>query len=396
MSVALPMRRLAGHAERIDRALVIGVLGLDIVGQVVRTQGHDVESPRLGIVAILLALGNCVPLLWRRRRPLLVLVAVGVAAVVASGAAEPGLLSQRTGLTLVVAIYSVAAWSRHRRRATAVPAVLLVVLAAGGVDEGSGVVEAGLAALAVVALPWVGGYASRSRRLYVEEVERRLVDAERDRDERARRAVIEERTHIARELHDVVAHHVSLIGVQAGAARTMLPDEADGTRAALAAIEDSSRSAVWEMRRLLDVLRADQDGPDVAPQPGLDDLDRLVEGFRAAGIDIRTTYRGDRGAVDPLLDVCCYRVVEEALTNVARHSTARRASVDVSYGADSVRISVCDPGPSHLPPPGPPRPGRGLIGMAERVALFNGTLRAQPRPAGGFEVAAELPRERRS
>jgi len=390
----------------VDLGLVGGLFAADVVAQGAVGAGADWPSPPLSPLAVVLAGAGAAPLWWRRRRPLLVAGLLVVAALVAAGATAPGLLTQQLGVTLVIGLYGAASWSERRRAVAAVGAVLLAVVVAGAVSDGAGVAQAVLAGGAVAALPWALGCAVRTRRLYVEEVERRLAVAERDRDTQAREAVAAERTRIARELHDVVAHHVSLIGVQAGAARTTLPPAADASREALTAIESSSRAAVREMRQLLGVLRdgdRDRAGDAVEPPPGLGRLDALVADFRAAGIevtaDVDVTAGGDGAGIgpdglDPVLDVCCYRVVEEALTNVARHSTARRATVTVRVGPASMVVRVDDPGPAAPPPPGPPAPGRGLIGMAERVALFGGRLTTGPRPGGGFGVEAELPRPR--
>jgi signal transduction histidine kinase len=199
--------------------------------------------------------------------------------------------------------------------------------------------------------------------------------------------VLDERTHIARELHDVVAHHVSLIGVQAGAARTALASSPDATRDALLAIEASSRAAVGEMHALLGALRDGDDGAPLAPQPGLAQLEPLVATFRATGLDVQLD--ACRAAdLPPALDLTCFRIVEEALTNVVRHSGARSATVRVQVDADEVRVTITDPGPAV----GGPGRGRGLVGLAERVALFGGRHRAGPTGSGGFEVAATLPR----
>jgi signal transduction histidine kinase len=253
------------------------------------------------------------------------------------------------------------------------------------------VFQAGAVAMVFIALPFVVGLAARSRRAYVEEVEHRLAAAERDRDEQARRAAEDERRHIARELHDLVAHHVSLIGVQAGAARTALdraPLGSETTRRALLAIEESSRSAVGEMRHLLDVLRGEDGAADLQPPPALSRLDTLVEDFRAAGLEVSLSVRGDLPILSPVQDLCCYRLIEEALTNVTRHSlaTCARAWIDVDDG--HVSVGVQDGGP---PRQGSAGTGRGLIGLRERVELCGGVLSAEPSDPG-FTVRTSMPR----
>ena len=204
-------------------------------------------------------------------------------------------------------------------------------------------------------------------------------------------ALADERQRIARELHDVVAHHVSLIGVQAGAARTTLGRDDDGTRRALVGIESSSREAVREMRQLLDVLGGPDEAPALAPPPTAAEFVALCAGYRAAGLDVRCTSAGDLDAMPPLQALTLYRIVEEALTNVTRHSRARCCTVRLCADAHGCRATVSDPGPSHprapVPPPGA---GRGLAGMRERVALFGGALVAGACDAG-FTVDASLP-----
>ena len=394
MSGTASVRRWAARPGVVDAAVAIGVLVADVVAQIGVAAGSDWPSPSLGAGAVVVAIAAAAPLLWRRRRPWLCALGLVIGAIVAAAAVPPGLFTQQCGATVALGVYAIAAWSAQRRMAVLVPALALAAVIAGAIGDGTATVEALLGAIAIVALPWAVGYAARSRRLYLAEVEQRLATAERDRDTLAHQAVAEERTRIARELHDVVAHHVSLIGVQAGAARLTLPTGAasDTARASLTAIETSSRAAVNEMRRLLGVLRADGSGAEVAPAPGLARLDDLVDEFRAAGIDVRSSVEADVAGLDPTLDVCCYRVVEEALTNIARHSAARTATVSVRADDVMVRILVADPGPARLPPPGPPRAGRGLVGMTERAALFAGRVAAGRQPDGGFAVMAELPR----
>jgi signal transduction histidine kinase len=323
---------------------------------------------------------------------LVVILASLVAIGVANGAVGPGLLTQHTGVPLVVAVYSAGSWSEHRRWATALAGTLAsLVLFGFRHHPHTTLSQAGTVAMVLIALPFVAGLAARSRRAYVDEVERRLAAAERDRDEQARRAAEDERRHIARELHDLVAHHVSLIGVQAGAARTALdqtPAASEVTRRALLAIEESSRSAVGEMRQLLDVLRGDDGVAELQPAPGLSRLGTLVEDFRTAGLEVWLSVQGDPAALSPLQDLCCYRLIEEALTNVTRHSLARSASVWISVDDRDIEAAVHDCGPSR---PASAGTGRGLVGLRERVELSGGVLAAGPVDQG-FSVRASIPR----
>lgn len=385
------VRGVAFPAPLLDGAVVAALIASDLAAQTVASAGTDVSSTELSVVAVLVAAVSAATLWWRRRRPLTVLAAVIAMYPVAAAACEPGLFTQLTGATVVLSVYAVAAWSEHRRWAVAVPCVLVVIAIAGALGDDAGIASAVAVGLALVPLPWALGSAARSRRRYLAEVERRLAAAEQERDAKARRAVLDERAHIARELHDVVAHHISLVGVQAGAARTTLDGPPGATRAALEAIETASRTAVGEMRQLLDTLRDDDRSMPVAPQPGLADLDRLVDGYRRVGIDVALHHDGAPIERPPLHQLCCYRIVEEALTNVARHSTATSAAVRVVHRRDGVRVTVIDAGPARHPPRGG---GRGVIGMRERVSLFGGRLSAGPRSEGGFAVVAELPDQR--
>ncbi|WP_285737775.1 sensor histidine kinase [Kitasatospora phosalacinea] len=212
---------------------------------------------------------------------------------------------------------------------------------------------------------------------------------------RARHAVVEERVRIARELHDVVAHHLSALAVQAGLAGYVFDSDPPAAKAALASIGATSREALEEMRSLLQVLRlapdADEDGPYL-PTPGLDGLDELVDRSRAAGLDVRVAVTGRPRPLAPGVDLCAYRVVQEALTNVLKHAGASaRVTVALRYGADRLDAEVGDDGAGDRPGAPLPGGGLGLIGIRERVKLYGGSVDAGPRPHGGFAVAFSLP-----
>jgi signal transduction histidine kinase len=375
----------------LDAGLVLAVLAVGVAGMVAARTNPEIEAAPPSPALVGLSAAAAVALWWRRDHPFIVLGTVTWAVVVAAAIREPGLYAGQIGLELVIVMFAIGAWARSLWGSVALAAVALLSLYAGSVDDGNGVLAASAFSLALVGLPLVVGYAARSRRLYVEEVERRLVEAERDRDARARHALEVERSRIARELHDVVAHHVSLIGVQAGAARTALDASPETTRDALAAIEASSRDAVAEMRQLLDVLRPLDDEPAAAPQPGLTALDELLGRWRAAGFTITCDAQGTPTELPPALSLTCYRIVEESLTNVSRHTRARQAHVAIAIDPDAVRIRVSDPGPPVMQPTGR-HSGRGLVGMAERVALHGGDLRTGPTGDGGFAVDVRLPR----
>jgi signal transduction histidine kinase len=242
------------------------------------------------------------------------------------------------------------------------------------------------------ALGWLVGWALRERTERTEAAEERARLAEVEREAAARVAVAEERGRIARELHDVVAHAVSVIVLQVGAVRHRMPEGSAADREALRDVEEAGRTALTEMRRLLAAMREDDASPELGPSPGLDDLDRLVHDVRAAGLDVRVEVRGDPVDLPRGLDLSAYRIVQEALTNSLKHSGADRAEVVVEYSPDEVCLQVRDHGQAaeRLSVDGLGG-GHGLIGIQERVKLFDGVLTVGPAPGGGFLLRARLP-----
>jgi signal transduction histidine kinase len=224
------------------------------------------------------------------------------------------------------------------------------------------------------------------RRL-VREREQRAELAEREHDVAAREAVVEERARIARELHDAIAHNVSVMVVQAGAERRLLDGEKGSTREVMATIEQIGRGTLTEMRRLVGMLRSDTDHP-LAPQPGLDDVPALVRHVREAGLHVELHVSGDRRALPVGLELSAYRIIQEALTNTLQHAGNARAAVEIRYGADSLELEIVDDGSGTQPPA--VSPGPGLIGMRERAALYGGRFEAANRPSGGFAIQVLL------
>jgi signal transduction histidine kinase len=212
-----------------------------------------------------------------------------------------------------------------------------------------------------------------------------------ERDARARTALVEERTRIARELHDVIAHGVSVMGVQAGAARMLLDSDPEAARAALLRIEATARSAAGELQRLVTVLRAEDEHPDRLPGAGLAHLETLVSDVRAAGLPVRLTVTGTPAPLPAGADLAAYRIVQEALTNALKHA-GTATSVDIHHGPSEIRIVVANPVPD-LPRRGLGGIGHGVMGMRERAGLYGGTLDAGPDGAGSFLVRAQLPVE---
>ncbi len=244
----------------------------------------------------------------------------------------------------------------------------------------------------LIAGAWILGDNTRYRRRQAELLEERAERAEREREEQARMAVLEERGRIAREIHDVVAHSVGVIAVQAGAGRRVVEQRPEQAQEALGAIEEVSRNAMTELRRLLVVLREPTDAASLVPQPGLVRVPELVEQVRRAGLAVELTEEGARPDLPPGLDLSAYRVVQEALTNTLRHAEASAATVRVRYAAGRLEIEVMDDGgrTGAAASPNGQEGGQGLVGMRERVAMFGGTLHAGST-SHGFQVRATFP-----
>ena len=225
----------------------------------------------------------------------------------------------------------------------------------------------------------------RMWQLHLREVEQRAEEAERTRDEAARRRAMEERLRIARELHDSLTHSISVIQVQAGVAVHLARKRGEDVPPALLAIQEAGTDAARELRTTLSVLRSEEDGD----HSDLGQLDRLVARLRAAGLPVTVTVTGTQRPLPPEADQAAYRIVQEALTNVSRHAGRACARVHLHYSPDALSVQVDDDGPG--PGAGPAGPGLGLIGMRERVTALGGRLHAGPRDGGGFRVYAELP-----
>ena len=242
------------------------------------------------------------------------------------------------------------------------------------------------------AVAWVAGLAVRARAERAEVAESRATQAEEGRDAATRVAVAEERARIARELHDIVAHAVSVMVLQVGAVRHRLPDPMAEDRDALRGVEQAGRGALAEMRRLLSVMRREGDGLELAPQPGLDGLDSLIKEISRAGLPVELHVAGERFPLPPGIDLSAYRIVQEGLTNALKHARATHAEVTVRYAPDEVGIEVHDDGTGATPNDGHGHgPGHGLIGIRERVRLYGGEMTAGTTNGGGFTLSTRLP-----
>ena len=350
----------------------------------------------LDALGLLLLVAQTLPLAVRQRYPMAVFAITGTAISLYS---VLGYVPSFGAIGVLIALYTVA--SRTDRK---------TALIAGGITAvGITVSFAGLAVRAgttptdllldiaanfgLYATAWILGDNIRVRRAYTSALEARAAVLEREREEQARLAVSEERARIARELHDVVAHHVSVMVVQAAAARRVLASHPDQAADALGAIETTGRQALSEMRGMLGVLRQDEASDDLVPQPGLERIDTLLESVREAGLPVDLVIEGTPRALPPGLDLSAYRIVQEALTNTLKHAGMARARVLLRYGDNALELEVTDDGRGAAAAlrDGERSPGHGLIGMRERVSLFGGEMTAGPRSAGGYAVRARLP-----
>ena len=348
----------------------------------------DVPIPALLVFAVASA-----ALYWRRRAPLAVLGVAVLAWAVTLGSGYADL-----GGVAIIALYSAGRYATEDRRAhVGVAAAIAVILVDGLTDPAPW----GEAVFGTVVL-FVAWYVGRRLRLRGERAAQLL----REQAAEAHRIMIEERTRIARELHDVVAHRVSLMTVQAGAAKAVAAQDPEGALRAMGAVEEAGRQALDELRHLLGVLRPETDPDGLGPQPGLVDLPKLVEQVREAGLRVSLATDGVSAGLPARVDLFAYRIVQEALTNVLKHA-GPGARTEVRLGADrsGIVIEVLDDGPttdkglesasgrrsSDSDRPDGRSAGHGIVGMRERALLLGGTLDARPRPGGGFRVVAHLP-----
>jgi signal transduction histidine kinase len=348
---------------------------LAVGGQLEVWLGNGAHGERLVIAVSGTILAAAVAV--RRRLPAAAgITAITVANVVALAWRPPSLVTY--GVAWMCAVYALTVWTGSRPFAVGVAAFALPTLVARAVGVGpSGGVEFVVIALVVMLLVRQG---IRGR-------DRRAEMAERERELAAREAVVEERARIARELHDVIAHNVSMMVVQAGAERRVLDGGSGSTREVLQTIEQIGRAALTEMRRLVGMLRSDGEDP-LAPQPGLDAVATLVGQVCEAGLPVELTVEGERRDLPAGIELSAYRIVQEALTNALKHAGDAHAQVSIRYGADSLELEILDDGRGGA---AASNGGHGLVGMRERVALYGGRFDASRRPGGGFAVRAKLP-----
>lgn len=344
-----------------------------------------------------------VPLLWRRRHPGPVVVVTAVCGAASAGLGYP--LSLPLLAPSVLALYELAVRASQRTVYThyAVVLAMVVPVALLAENEDQDWAEESVGPVFWLLLPVLAGIAVQARRAYLDAVHLRAEHAERTREEEARRRVAEERVRIARELHDVVAHHMALAHAQAGTAARLARSRPDQAGEILGELTGTTSAALRELQATVGLLRqpGDPEGPagpgppggsgePLEPAPGLDRLPELAAAFASAGLPVSVAAEGAERPLPPGLDLTAYRIVQEALTNVAKHAGAGAARVRLAYAQDLLTVSVSDDGGAGRPPPRPGG-GFGLIGMRERARAAGGSLRAGPRPDGGFTVTAELP-----
>ncbi|WP_350281328.1 sensor histidine kinase [Kribbella sp. HUAS MG21] len=344
----------------------------------------------------LLAFGMLVPLIWRRTHPELVFFGVCSVAVL-QWLAGVDLMPGNAGL--LVALYAISVYGDVRLSRIALGigglGVLMAVSRYWANSDWKQQITMMVALGAVVFGVWAFGERRRTRGLYVAQLEERAAQLERDRDREAKLAVSNERTRIAREIHDVVAHGLSIMIVQADGGLYAADQSPDAAKKALATIGDTGRASLTEMRKMLGLLKQDEQselGPHQArPQPGVSSLPELIENVREAGLSVEYQVTGEPRELPALLGLTAYRIVQEGLTNTLKHAgPGARTSVTLDFGREMLTVVVTDDGHGAGVAPSSD-PGHGLVGMRQRVSVSGGTVNAGPKAGGGYEVVARLP-----
>ncbi|MFC6073726.1 sensor histidine kinase [Microbispora bryophytorum] len=377
------------HSKLVDTLTVSPLVLLSLISVEVFSRSSPFGARQVGVPGLLLlSAALIVPLVWRRDHPR------EVFAVVAAVSLVQWLLNVvvlPANIAVLVALYNVVS-RRTLRWALAAGAVaefgLLLAMIRWTPEAG----RAWLSSSAFIVAVWLAGIYANTRRRYVEGLVERAERAERERDQQARIAASAERARIARELHDVVAHNVSVMVVQADGAGYAIDGDPEQARRALQAISATGRQALTEMRRLVGVLRQDAGSPaeEYAPQPGVAQLGDLIGQVRDSGLPTEFTVSGTAPTLPEGEQLAVYRIVQEALTNVLKHGgPGARAWVEMTYGGGEIELRISDDGRGAAAPRlvG----GHGLIGMRERAAMYGGSVQAAPRPGGGFRVVVRIP-----
>ena len=369
-----------------DAAILVGLVGWVVD---VSFSQHQKNGPRgplwfdvLGVIACM------TPLLARRRFPVGSLLAVGAA--VAAGSFVDGRLQADAFVSYLLGLAVCVLFGMRPARSVSVAGLAFVNGVSVIVDHNDPKGKVGdlVWTFVTFTIAWIIGFALGGTLRQADEARERAARAEREREERARLAVADERARIARELHDVVGHSVSVMTVQASAVRRLVDPDQDKVREALLVVEQTGREALAEMRRMVGVLRRPEEAPALAPQPSLEQLERLVEHAREAGLPVDLHVEGEPVQLPAGLDLTAYRLVQEGLTNALKHARAHRAEVLVRYSDGHVELTVSDDGRGGGDGD---KGGHGLVGMRERVSVYGGELEAGPRPEGGYRLRARLP-----
>lgn len=370
--------------------LVVGTAVASAVGVVARTDSQRPTGARLWFEAAAVAL-VVLSLLWRRRFPFAAPAAMWLVSAALSFL-DGLLIVNRAGL-FVAGMGAALLLGNLRRDVEARVGLVIAVGGAAIVVYNSPSHSAGDLFFTPVlfGIGWLVGFALRERTERTEAAEERAFRAEREREIAARVAVAEERARIARELHDVVAHAVSVMVLQVGAVRHRMPESDSENREVLRNVEQAGRTALTEMRRLLNAMRHEDEQLELLPQPGLQDVEALVADVRAAGLPVRLEVHGRPVPLPPGLDLSAYRIVQEGLTNSLKHSGASQAEVDVRYGAGELQLEVRDDGAGGVSPDG--GLGHGLVGVRERVKIYGGEMSAGVSRSGGYVLRARIPLE---
>lgn len=379
---------LSANPFAADVLLTIVLLALGLsVAFTVDISGTERE---LDLVGLTVLGAMIVPIAWRRRAPIIVAWVTVLATTTYWVLDFP---DEPTGPSVLIALFGLGAHEDRRRALShfsGALAVLLAVMSAGVLFSGEDLPWVSLPTGIILFVgAWILGDNVRTRRNYLLELEEKAARTEAQRLAEAQRAVQEERARIARELHDVVAHSMSVMVVQAGAARRVLDHHPAQTAEALEAIEVTGRESLTEMRRVLGVLRGEDGVAELTPAPGLDDFDRLLKQCEEAGLPVELAIEGDARRLAPGLELSAYRIVQESLTNSLKHAGPARATVTLDYRHDALVINVADDGRGAMVVSG--GSGQGLIGMKERVDAFGGELAAGPQGGGGYRVTATFP-----
>jgi signal transduction histidine kinase len=366
------------RAERIDRYVAAALV---VLGQVELWIGHAIPGPKA--LSVPLAILMCSTVAFRRRRPLLAGTIAMLCNITLIIAADGPGTAVALAISWFCGLYAIAVWTDTRGFLIGI-GVLVAGNASTLIGDTSGIDDTWLFTIIPIVAMLLVRRAVRDRQLRADALAARAELLEL----RAHDAVVEERARIARELHDLVAHNVSVMVIQAGAERHALPEDQASTRETLGSIEQAGRQALADARRLLGMLRRDGDREELEPQPGLAQVDVLVEQLQRAGLQVSLVVEGEPRPLPAGLDLCAYRVVQEGLTNALKHAGRSHADVLLRYSPAALAVEIRDDGSGEPQLDGA---GQGLIGMRERVALYGGELHAGPRDGGGFEVRASLP-----